>query len=175
MGGSLGKGLTKTWKAINPVYQAHKLAGKAGIHTPIYLMGEKGYGFGKAIELSGDPFQRMVRGKVRDWAKGAGLAKSAARSNAGQFSPMTKGVQSNSDMFAQQNQMLQNMQSGNQQKLEALRSQSPSYPSLAQSKVGGINASADIPSTFKPAQMQQIPQSNTFQMPNMSNIKFGGY
>jgi hypothetical protein len=59
------------------MYQTHLLAGKAGFKSPLYLMGEEKRGFGRAIELSGDPGQRFIRGKIRDWAMDSGLAKSA--------------------------------------------------------------------------------------------------
>lgn len=75
--GGVGKTFGKTFKAIDPMYQVHKIAGKAGFKSPIYLMGEEKRGFGRAIELSGDPIQRAIRGKIRDYAMDSGLAKSA--------------------------------------------------------------------------------------------------
>lgn len=52
-----------------------------------------------------------------------------------------------------------------------------STPSIAQSKISDTTASADLPVEFvyKPASTQQkYVASNQFDLPDMSNIKFGG-
>ena len=127
----------------------------------------------------------------------------------GTYAPMTKGLSSNPQYFAQQQQMLANMQMQNQSeqlkqqaKLANLRSQAPLYPTsnsatasvqnvqalqtekpiatsatLAQTKVSDTTAPVDMPTEYiyKPATSQNpIVAANTFQMPDMSSIKFGG-
>lgn len=114
------------------------------------------------------------------------------------YAPMTKGLSSNPQYFAQQQQMLNNMRQQQQTKLANLRSQGDIYPSapsetsqvtptttaetttaapLAQTKVGDTTTPTDVPIDFiyKPATAKnQAMTANTFQMPDMSNIKFGG-
>lgn len=116
------------------------------------------------------------------------------------YMPMTKGLSSNQQYFQQQQQILQNMQAQQRQKLADLRTQAPSYPSLpsnaltdtsvaqtaqqsitpttlAQTKIGDTNVPSDLPMDFvyKPVTASpKIAQANTFQMPNMSDLKFGG-
>lgn len=116
------------------------------------------------------------------------------------FMPMTKGLSSKPEYFQQQQQMLNNMQTQQRQKLADLRTQAPSYPSLpsnastdtsvaqtaqqsitpttlAQTKIGDTNVPSDLPMDFvyKPVPASpKIVQANTFQMPNVSDLKFGG-
>jgi hypothetical protein len=122
-----------------------------------------------------------------------------APKNQGTYTPMTKGLSSNPQYFAQQQQMLNNMRQQQQAKLANLQSQGQAYPTtaatqsvetaqapttttttpvaLAQSKVSDTTAPADMPTEFiyKPATAQtKTVAANTFQMPDMSSIKFGG-
>jgi len=98
---------------------------------------------------------------------------------------------------SQQQQMLNNMRQQQQAKLANIRAQGQAYPTaaptqsveiaqapttttpvaLAQSKVSDTTAPADMPTEFiyKPATATtKSVAANTFQMPDMSNIKFGG-
>jgi hypothetical protein len=155
------KNFAKNWWKHNPVYQTHLLAGKAGFKSPLYLMGEEKRGLGRAIELSGDPFQRMVRGKIRDWAMDSGLAKSAPpkytsmpKVNVPQFqAPNNSGMMN--DFLAQQQQ-------GNQaflnQKTDALASANAAQ----QANINSIMAQS------KP------PVQTNFSSPNLSGLTFGG-
>jgi hypothetical protein len=120
-----------------------------------------------------------------------------APKNQGTYTPMTKGLSSNPQYFAQQQQMLNNMRQQQQAKLANLQSQGQAYPTtaatqsvetaqapttttpvaLAQSKVSDTTAPADMPTEFiyKPATAQtKAVAANTFQIPDMSSIKFGG-
>jgi len=116
------------------------------------------------------------------------------------FTPMTKGLSSNPQYFQQQQQMLQNMQAQQQSKLANLRTQSPSYPTttavttapatatataatapttatLAQTKSSDTTSASDLPMDFqyKPTiATPKVATANTFSLPNMSDIKFGG-
>lgn len=168
------KNFAKNWWKHNPMYQTHLLAGKAGFKSPLYLMGEEKRGFGRAIELSGDPFQRMVRGKIRDWAMDSGLAKSAPpkytslpKVNVPQFqAPDTSGMMNN--FLAQQQQ-------GNQasvaQKTDALAAanaaqQSNIAANVAQAGTQSLGFRAPVKTSFTPA--------NNFSSPNLSGLTFGG-
>ena len=113
------------------------------------------------------------------------------------YAPMTKGLSRDPQYFAQQQQMLNNMRQQQQAKLANIRAQGQAYPTaaptqsveiaqapttttpvaLAQSKVSDTTAPADMPTEFiyKPATATtKSVAANTFQMPDMSNIKFGG-
>ena len=116
----------------------------------------------------------------------------------GTYAPMTKGLSSNPQYFAQQQQMLNNMRQQQQAKLANLQTQGQTYPNavapiqsvetaqapttttpvaLAQSKVDDTTAPADMPTEYiyKPATARtSTVAANTFQMPDMSSIKFGG-
>lgn len=121
-----------------------------------------------------------------------------APKNQGTYAPMTKGLSSNPQYFAQQQEMLNNMRQQQQAKLANIRAQGQAYPTtaaptqpvetaqapttttpvaLAQSKVGDTTAPADMPTEYiyKPATATtKSIAANTFQMPDMSSIKFGG-
>lgn len=120
------------------------------------------------------------------------------------YTPMTKGLPSNAQYFQQQQQMLQNMQAQQQikqaqqqSKLANLRSQAPSYPSatqttttqvpatssvpsattLAQTKSSDTSSASDLPIEFgykPPTKDLKVATANTFSLPDMSDIKFGG-
>jgi hypothetical protein len=116
------------------------------------------------------------------------------------YAPMTKGLSSNPQYFQQQQQVLQNMQAQQQAKLANLRSQSPTYPTttaptttpstttppaatapttatLAQTKISDTTMPSDLPMDFSykpPTATPKIATANTFSLPNMSDIKFGG-
>jgi hypothetical protein len=172
--GGVGKTFVKTFKAVDPMYQLHKVAGKAGFKSPLYLMGEEKRGFGRAIELSGDPVQRAIRGKIRDWAMDSGLAKSAPpkytsmpKVNIPQFQ-----VPDNSGMI---NNFLAQQQQGNQasvtQKANALSSanaaqQSNIAANVAQAGTSQLGFRTPVKTTFTPA--------NNFSSPNLSGLTFGG-
>ena len=172
--GGVGKTFGKTFKAIDPIYQVHKIAGKAGFKSPIYLMGEEKRGFGRAIELSGDPIQRALRGKIRDWAMDSGLAKSAPpkytslpKVNVPQFQ-----APNNSAMM---NNFLSQQQQGNQasvmQKADAFASanaaqQSNIAANVAQAGTQELGFRAPVKTSFTPA--------NNFSSPNLSGLTFGG-
>lgn len=128
---------------------------------------------------------------------GGPLKKLFAGGGGSSYTPMTKGLSSNPEYFAQQQQMLNNMRQQQQAKLANMRAQGQAYPTaaptqsvktaqtsttktpvaLAQSKVSDTTAPADMPTEFiyKPATAQtKTVAANTFQIPDMSNIKFGG-
>jgi len=105
-----------------------------------------------------------------------------------------------SGFMAQQQQMLQNMQAQQRAKLAELRTQSPTYPTttastivpdttttsaataptiatLAQTKIGDTNIASDLPIDFTykpPTKTPKVATANTFSLPDMSDIKFGG-
>lgn len=185
-------GIGKTWKKIdpvarlvtdknfgknlwkqNPIYQGHLMAGKAGFKSPIYLMGEEKRGLGRAIELSGDPFQRMVRGKIRDWAMDAGIAKSAPpkytslpKVNVPQFQPMDNSafIQNFVNQQQQGNQNLIDQTTTNFASANAAQ-QNNINSGLAQSAVN-IGSKIPVKTSFTPA--------NNFTSPNLTGLTFGG-
>lgn len=159
--------------------------------------------FGKTVRKVVDPLNivdpfNILPGKGEKWGtfdKNYALGLFNAPKNQGTYIPMTKGLSSNPQYFAQQQQMLNNMRQQQQSKLANLRTQdglfSPSASTkaqpiqstpdaatgttLAQSKISDTNAPADMPTEFyKPTKATQAIAANTFQMPDMSNIKFGG-
>lgn len=123
-----------------------------------------------------------------------------APKNQGTYTPMTKGISRDPQYFAQQQEMLNNMRQQQQAKLANLRTQggiystttsapaqtaqasqsattSPTTTALAQSQVGDTTAPSDMPTEYiyKPAtSAAKSVAANTFQMPDMSSIKFGG-
>ena len=161
--------------------------------------------FGKTVRKVVDPLNIMdplnvLPGKGEKWGtfdKNFALGLFNAPKNQGTYAPMTKGLSSNPQYFAQQQEMLNNMRQQQQAKLANLRAQEQVYPTtaptqsvetpqapttttpvaLAQSKVSDTTAPADMPTEFiyKPATAQtKTVAANTFQMPDMSSIKFGG-
>jgi hypothetical protein len=116
------------------------------------------------------------------------------------YAPMTKGLSRDPQYFAQQQQMLANMSKQQQAKLANLRTQGEIYPAgttvttqvsqspqattpapsttaLAQTKVGDTTSPSDILTEFiyKPStKTTKSATANVFQIPDMSNIKFGG-
>jgi hypothetical protein len=174
------KNFAKNWWKHNPMYQAHFMAGKAGFKSPLYLMGEEKRGFGRAIELSGDPFQRMVRGKIRDWAMDSGLAKSAPpkytslpKANIPQYQAPDNSGMMNSILAQQQ----QGDQASSTQKAEALASanaqQQQNINAAMQNSKQNLNNSlmrTPVPSTFS----KITPAStNQFKFPNVAGLTFG--
>lgn len=167
------KNFAKNWWKHNPMYQTHLLAGKAGFKSPLYLMGEEKRGFGRAIELHGDPFQRMVRGKIRDWAMDSGLAKSAPpkytslpKVNVPQFQPMDNSGMMN-NFIAQQQQGNQASVAQNAENLAAANAaqQNNINAGLAQSAMN-MGLKTPVKTSFTPA--------NNFSSPNLSGLTFGG-
>jgi hypothetical protein len=155
------KNFAKNWWKHNPMYQTHLLAGKAGFKSPLYLMGEEKRGFGRAIELSGDPIQRAIRGKIRDWAMDSGLAKSAPpkytsmpKVNVPQFQ-----ASNNSGMM---NNFLAQQQQGNQSSLNQKTDALASANAAQQANINSIMAQS------KP------PVQTNFSSPNLSGLTFGG-
>jgi hypothetical protein len=172
--GGVGKTFGKTFKAIDPIYQVHKIAGKAGFKSPIYLMGEEKRGLGRAIELSGDPFQRMIRGKIRDAAMNAGIAKSAPpkytslpKVNVPQFQAP--------DNSALMNNFLAQQQQGNQtsviQKADALASANAAQ----QANIAKNVSQAGTPQVgFRAPVKTSFASANNFTAPVLSGLTFGG-
>jgi len=185
-------GIGKTWKKIdpvgrmitdknfaknfwkhNPMYQTHLLAGKAGFKSPIYLMGEEKRGLGRAIELSGDPGQRFIRGKIRDWAMDSGLAKSAPpkytslpKTNIPQFQPMDNSGMIQNFITQQQtgNEALVAQKAGNIAAANTAQQNNINL-GLAQNATG-MGFKIPVKTTFTPA--------NNFSSPNLSGLTFGG-
>ena len=172
--GGVGKTFTKTFKAIDPIYQVHKIAGKAGFKSPIYLMGEEKRGFGRAIELSGDPFQRMIRGKIRDAAMNAGIAKSAPpkytslpKVNVPQFkAPDNSALINNFLAQQQQGNQASAMQKANELTSANVAQQNNITKNVAQAGTPQIGFHAPVKTSFTPA--------NNFSSPNLSGLTFGG-
>jgi hypothetical protein len=126
-----------------------------------FITGKKS--FSESLKTDGSPIeQRINRGVLKAFGDGGGGGSYYNSKRSQLYNPNA--------MMAQQNQMLQNMQAQQRAKLTNMRSQ----PALAQSKIDGTNVPADLPSDYKPMQMPKIAQTNTFQMPNMSNLTFGG-
>jgi hypothetical protein len=168
-------GYKKFHKAVTKVIDPFNLVDPLNVLPTSWMAGKKPFTFDKDY------------GKLQ-WNLG---------SPAGSYAPMTKGLSSNPQYFAQQQQMLNNMRQQQQAKLANLQSQGQAYPTaaptqsvetaqapttttpvaLAQSKVSDTTAPADMPTEFiyKPATAQtKTVAANTFQMPDMSSIKFGG-
>lgn len=176
MGGStFGKKFAKTTtKIVDPFGIAKTKFGKTVMKVvdPLNIMDPAGilpssWAAGKTPFA----FDKTYGGVAQKW-----LGINQPSSN---YYPMKKGLSSNPEYFKQQqqnimtkqNQMLQNMQSQNRAKLNTMRESSPT---LAQSKISDTTSPADLPPQYKPMSMPQTAQLNAFQMPNMSNIKFGG-
>ncbi len=162
--------------------------------------------FGKTVRKVVDPLNIMdplnvLPGKGEKWGtfdKNFALGLFNAPKNQGTYAPMTKGLSSNPQYFAQQQQMLNNMSQQQRSNLANLQTQGQTYPTavapiqsvetaqapttttpvaLAQSKVDDTTAPADMPTEYiyKPATARtSTVAANTFQMPDMSSIKFGG-
>ena len=168
-------GYKKFHKAVTKVIDPFNLVDPLNVLPTSWMAGKKPFTFDKDY------------GKLQ-WNLG---------SPAGSYAPMTKGLSSNPQYFAQQQEMLNNMRQQQQAKLANIRAQGQAYPTtaptqsvetaqapttttpvaLAQSKVSDTTAPADMSTEFiyKPATAQtQTVAANTFQMPDMSSIKFGG-
>jgi len=176
-------GYKKFHKAVTKVIDPFNLVDPLNVLPTSWMAGKKPFTFDKDY------------GKLQ-WNLG---------SPAGSYSPMTKGLSNDPKYFAQQQQMVADMQLKNQAnqlkqqaQLSNLRSQLPLYPAnvattqsvetektpastsatvLAQSGSGDTTSSADMPTEllYKPTASQTpIVAANTFQMPDMSSIKFGG-
>jgi hypothetical protein len=198
-GSSFGKVVTKVVDPFNLgnskfVKSARKIIDPLNIMDPLNVLPGSGKPVGTWDKNFGAPVMNWLNPKQSSYA------------------PMTKGVSNDPKYFAQQQQMVADMQLKNQAnqlkqqaQLSNLRSQLPSYstsassPSLtqapqatqapqtaktsttpatlAQSKIDDTTALSDMPTEFiyKPstAKIESIA-ANTFQMPDMSNIKFGG-
>ena len=172
-------------KTLGQVYKPiRKVIDPLNIMDPLKILPGSSAGF------TNKPFQ---------FDKNYALGLFNAPKNQGTYAPMTKGVSRDPQYFAQQQQMLANMRQQQQAKLANLRTQGSSYPTtttsaqgsqapqstttapattaLAQSKVGDTTDPSDMPTEFiyKPATAPtKSVAANTFQMPDMSNIKFGG-
>ena len=168
-------GYKKFHKAVTKVIDPFNLVDPLNVLPTSWMAGKKPFTFDKDY------------GKLQ-WNLG---------SPAGSYAPMTKGLSSNPQYFAQQQEMLNNMRQQQQAKLANIRAQGQAYPTtaptqsvetaqapttttpvaLAQSKVSDTTAPADMSTEFiyKPATAQtKTVAANTFQMPDMSSIKFGG-
>lgn len=101
----------------------------------------------------------------------------------GNYTPPKSKPMDMSSMFAQQNQMLANMKAqsdanaARQQMSNAqLAASAPRFhsaPPLAENKISDTNAPSDMPVDMYQPSSQQIAMNN-FQMPDLSNIRFGG-
>lgn len=183
-GSSFGKVVTKVVDPFNLgnskfVKSARKIIDPLNIMDPLNVLPGSGKPVGTWDKNFGGPLMNWLNPKQSSYA------------------PMTKGLSSNPQYFAQQQQMLNNMRQQQQAKLANVRAQGQAYPTaaptqsvktaqtsttttpvaLAQSKVSDTTAHADMPTEFiyKPATAQtKTVAANTFQMPDMSSIKFGG-
>jgi hypothetical protein len=173
-----------------------------GVKTPEIPLSSwvfKGKSFDESLRTSGSPIEQAVNKwllksvvkPVKNWISPTNT----------EFYPMTKGLSSNPQYFQQQQQMLQNMQAQQQSKLANLRSEAPSYPAatpqttttqspvssssattpttatLAQTKSSDTASASDLPMEFgykPPTKDLKVATANTFSLPNMSDIKFGG-
>jgi hypothetical protein len=168
----------KFWRSVNKVVDPLNIMDPMGILPTSMIAGKKPFTLDKNY------------GKLQ-WNLGGGSSS---------YTPMTKGLSSNPEYFAQQQQMLGNMRQQQQAKLANLRTQGEIYPTattapaqvsqspqatttapattaLAQSQVGDTTALSSMPAEYiyKPATATtKSVAANTFQMPDMSNIKFGG-
>lgn len=181
MGGSFTKQFGKlTTKVVDPFgisKPLRKIIDPLNIMDPLNVLPTSGDKWLTADKNFGGPVQKWL-----------GINQKSS-----DFYPMTKGLSSNPQYFAQQQEVLNNMRQQQQAKLANLRSQGEIYPTatsqiseaptttspatLAQSKVGDTTSSADMPTEFiyKPATAKtNAIAANTFQMPDMSSIKFGG-
>jgi hypothetical protein len=183
--GGLQKGLGKIYQPVR------KVIDPLNIMDPFNILPGATLGGGRK-PFSFDKNYGGVLGKM---LKGGGGSASYS---------MPRSQLDTSGMFAAQNQMLANLKAQSASDLarrqasnESLRagasmlppSSVPSSsqvatvapttatPSIAQSKISDKSASADLPVEFmyKPASTQQsYVASNQFNLPDMSNIKFGG-
>jgi len=189
MGGSVfGKTFGKvTTKIVDPFgigntkfgRTVKKVVDPLNIMDPLNVLPGKGEKWGTFDKNYGAPLMNWLNPKQSSYA------------------PMTKGLSRDPQYFAQQQQMLNNMRQQQQAKLANIRAQGQAYPTaaptqsvetaqapttttpvaLAQSKVSDTTAPADMPAEFiyKPATASiKSVAANTFQMPDMSSIKFGG-
>jgi len=138
-----------------------------------FVTGKKS--FSESLKTDGGGIEQGInRGILKAFGDGGG---------SGYYSPPKSKPMDMSSMFAQQNQMLANMKSqsaaniARQQKSNAqLATSAPRFqsaPPLAENKIGDITAPADLPVDMYQPSSQQIAMNN-FQMPDLSNIRFGG-
>lgn len=189
----MGGSYKKIAKVINPLAPLQKMTKGTALakwtNPPLsgWVSGEKS--FNESLRTDGTPIEQSIN---RWLLNTMGVDKKTT-----DFYPMTKGLSRNPEYFAQQQQMLNNMRQQQQAKLANLRNQGDIYPAavtqpaqptqsatttpatttLAQSKVDDTTSTADMPTEFiyKPATAKtNAIAANTFQMPDMSSVKFGG-
>jgi len=193
----MGGSFKKITKVVNPFYLPQKifkgteLAKWTNVPLHNWVSGEKS--FTESLRTTGTPIEQAIN----NWVLNTGGNIISPR-QPNSYAPMTKGLPSNSQYFEQQQQLLQKMQAQQQAKIANLRTQAPSYPAtvpkttttasttaatapttatLAQTKIGDTNVPADLPMdfTYKPTTTTpKVATANTFSLPNMSDIKFGG-
>jgi hypothetical protein len=186
MGGSIKKGFGgggKFWRSVNKVVDPLNIMDPMGVLPTSMITGKKPFQFDRSF------------GKLQ-WKFGGGGSTpySMPRSKmdtSGMFSAQNQMLAS---MKAQSASDLARRQASN----ESLRAGAPllppssvpsassqvsttsattASPTIAQSKISDTTSGADLPVEFmyKPASTQQnYVASNQFNLPDMSNIKFGG-
>jgi hypothetical protein len=183
-GSSFGKVVTKVVDPFNLgnskfVKSARKVIDPLNIMDPLNVLPGSGKPVGTWDKNFGGPLMNWLNPKQSS------------------YTPMTKGLSRDPQYFAQQQQMLANMRQQQQAKLANLRTQkdiystatsapaqvtqstavSPATTALAQKPVDDTTAPSDMPTEYiyKPATTTaKNVAANTFQMPDMSSIKFGG-
>jgi hypothetical protein len=177
-------------KSLGQVYKPiRKIVDPLNIMDPFRILPGSSAGFTKKGAFTLDP---NFGGPLKKMLGGGGGGSS--------YTPMTKGLSSNPEYFQQQQQMLQNMQAQQREKLANLRTQSPTYPTttaattspatttataatspttatLAQTKSSDTTMPSDLPMDFSykpPTATPKVATANTFSLPDMSSIKFGG-
>lgn len=186
-GSSFGKVVTKVVDPFNLgnskfVKTARKIIDPLNIMDPLNVLPGSGKPIGTWDKNFGAPLMNWLNPKQSSYA------------------PMTKLLSSNPQYFQQQQQMLQNMQAQQKAKLANLRSEAPAYPAatqatttkspvssssattpttatLAQTKSSDTSSASDLPMEFgykPPTTIPKVATANTFSLPNMSDIKFGG-
>jgi len=177
MGGSIKKGFGgggKFWRSVNKVVDPLNIMDPMGVLPTSMITGKKPFQFDRSF------------GKLQ-WKFGGGGSTPYS---------MPRSKMDTSGMFSAQNQMLASMKAQSASDLarrqasnESLRAGAPTLPpnpvssattaspAIAQSKISDTTSGADLPVEFmyKPASTQQnYVASNQFNLPDMSNIKFGG-
>ena len=204
-GSSFGKVVTKVVDPFNLgnskfVKSARKIIDPLNIMDPLNVLPGSGKPVGTWDKNFGAPVMNWLNPKQSSYA------------------PMTKGLSSNPQYFAQQQKMLQNLKASsdldiarkqasnarlassnpsiasspneitkltsepliipaNPQINQSSNQSMPSAYNLAQTKITDNISPSDLPMDFsyKPSNKEiKVATANTFQMPDMSSIKFGG-
>ena len=194
-GSSFGKVVTKVVDPFNLgnskfVKSARKVIDPLNIMDPLNVLPGSGKPIGTWDKNFGAPLMNWLNPKQSSYAP---MTKGLS-SNPQYFQQQQQMLQ---NMQAQQ----QSKQAQQQSKLANLRSQAPSYPAatqtttaqvpasssasatapstatLAQTKSSDTAIASDLPIEFgykPPTTTSKVATANTFSLPNMSDIKFGG-